>query len=232
MNTLSEVGWKFTAFELTEQGRRDLISLGALERAACKPVKPIVYKVIAAAITAGLGVYYSPAWAITPFLCLSAWKDIHVSAKTLRLINVIRAAKLRVFMVHETMCNVRHQSLLLMTSNRSEVTQLSAKLLMQWGLFHHLVEAMSPVCTKELVAELNRQKEAVVISLEALRLASKGKKSQKQFDAALKTAQKALKTLTEPQEPRGILTQIYIRAESAVAHAQQALKTYLAPSFE
>lgn len=231
LDTLAKVGWKFTAFEASEQGRRDEIVLGSIERSRKCPRITTTYKVLAAVSSAFAGLYYSPAWIAAGFIGLSAYKDFWVSLKRQYLVNAVRTAKQRLFLVHETMGNIRSQSVVLITSNRSQQGQLAAKLINQWNQFTHLIDAFGPVCTNDLLAELNKQKEVVVTSLEALRTASKGKKSQKLFETALKAAHKALKALTEPQEPRGILTKIYIRAELAVTRTQEHLNTYLAPSF-
>lgn len=231
LETLAKTGWKFTSYETTSQGQIDYRLLGSIERSRTPPRISVVYKVLAAAAFACTGFYYSPAWIATGFVGLSAYKDFWVTYKRQYLVNAVRIAKQRLFLAHETMCNVRNQAVVLVTSSRSQQGILAAKLIAQWNQFNHLVDVFKPVCTKDLVQELSTQKAAVITSLEALRLAYKGKKSQKQLEASVKAAHKALKSLTEPQEPRGILTKIYIRAELAATQSQNVLKEYIAPSF-
>lgn len=231
LETLADAGWKYTSWMANELGRRDEVYLSSIERSRPSPGFKTACKAVAAAAGVFAGLYYSPALFASTFLALSAYKDIYVSLKRQRLINGVREAKERLFLVHETMGNVRSQSVVLITSTRSQIGPVTAKLIKQWNLFCHLIQTFSCVCSFELKDELYKEESSVITALKALSKAAKGKKSQKQLDACLKTAHKALKSLTEPQEPRGILTKIYISADLAVSRAQEALKAYLAPSF-
>lgn len=225
-DALTVAGWSFSSLDESEQGRRDfMLQEVALRRVKEKLVKT-PYKVAAAIATLVGGIFYSPLWIAASFIGLSAYKDIHVARHKRQLFTAVEEAKQIAFFIHQTKGNVRRQYVdLITTEGQSSVVKLAKELTQRWRAFDYVLQAVAPICQQAHKLTLVEKKNAILSALTAISQGAKKKKQQ--FDLLKKNALDLLRSLTEPQPPRGILVDLSILADSAISKAKLNLQSYL-----
>ena len=223
LETLSQAGWTFRAFEETEFGRKALIINRQHEQKMQNRTNLLLPKLFAAAIST-LGAVYSPITLLASAgILASMYKERTETLKLKNKITEFYQAQARYVFAEDIKQNIRHLNFIISTTERSQIKSVSANILKMWDSIDQIEKILAPGCSEQDLHEFIASRKAIAFQVQNLKTKATGNKQKKAYETAKKDLQTALNNLNGTGDAPGILNKIAMSTQNQIPRLQASL---------